>query len=87
MVDAKEIAGIEDFDNDTALELQTRAREYVAEHEADHQERGECDTDHPDRGRPAVVAASTPRGVEPPADGESQRDHSPAAVCARPWFA
>ena len=29
MVDAKEIAGIEGFDEDTASELQTRAREYL----------------------------------------------------------
>ena len=35
MVDAKEIAGIEGFDEDTAGELQTRAREYLARIEAE----------------------------------------------------
>ena len=35
LVDAKEIAGIEGFDNDTALELQTRARDYLAKIEAE----------------------------------------------------
>src|ERR1700749_5135104 len=30
LVDTKEIAGIEGFDDDTAAELQTRAREYLA---------------------------------------------------------
>src|SRR5246127_1885375 len=35
MVDAKEIAGIEGFDEDTAGELQTRAREYLAPIEAE----------------------------------------------------
>ena len=35
MVDAKEIAGIEGFDEDTACELQTRAREYLAKIEAE----------------------------------------------------
>src|SRR6201990_1748715 len=35
MVDAKEIAGIEGFDEDTARELQTRAREYLARIEAE----------------------------------------------------
>src|SRR5271157_1728961 len=35
LVDAKEIAGIEGFDNDTAGELQTRAREYLAKIEAE----------------------------------------------------
>src|SRR5947209_462607 len=33
MVDEKEIAGIEGFDDDTARELQTRAREYLAQAE------------------------------------------------------
>jgi N utilization substance protein A len=33
MVDEKEIAGIEGFDDDTARELQTRAREYLAREE------------------------------------------------------
>jgi len=33
MVDEKEIAGIEGFDEDTARELQTRAREYLAREE------------------------------------------------------
>ena len=36
MVDAKEIAGIEGFDEDTASELQNRAREYLAKIEAEH---------------------------------------------------
>jgi N utilization substance protein A len=35
MVDAKEIAGIEGFDEDTANELQNRAREYLAKIEAE----------------------------------------------------
>ncbi|MGN6748486.1 MAG: helix-hairpin-helix domain-containing protein, partial [Xanthobacteraceae bacterium] len=35
MVDAKEIASIEGFDEDTAGELQTRAREYLARIEAE----------------------------------------------------
>ena len=35
MVDTKEIAGIEGFDEDTAAELQTRAREYLAQIEAE----------------------------------------------------
>ncbi len=35
MVDTKEIAGIEGFDQDTAAELQTRAREYLAKIEAE----------------------------------------------------
>ncbi len=35
MVDVKEIAGIEGFDEDTAGELQTRAREYLAKIEAE----------------------------------------------------
>jgi N utilization substance protein A len=35
MVDAKEIAGIEGFDEDTASELQTRAREYLDKIEAE----------------------------------------------------
>ena len=35
MVDAKEIAGIEGFDEDTASELQTRAREYLAKIDAE----------------------------------------------------
>jgi N utilization substance protein A len=35
MVDAKEIAGIEGFDDDTAGELQTRAREYLDKIEAE----------------------------------------------------
>jgi transcription termination/antitermination protein NusA len=35
LVDAKEIAGIEGFDEDTASELQTRAREYLAKIEAE----------------------------------------------------
>jgi N utilization substance protein A len=34
-VDAKEIAGIEGFDEDTAAELQTRAQDYLAQIEAD----------------------------------------------------
>ena len=34
-VDEKEIAGIEGFDEDTARELQTRAREYLAKDEAE----------------------------------------------------
>jgi N utilization substance protein A len=36
MVDVKEIAGIEGFDEDTASELQNRAREYLAKIEAEH---------------------------------------------------
>src|SRR6202167_2473800 len=35
LVDAKEVAGIEGFDEDTASELQTRAREYLAKIEAE----------------------------------------------------
>jgi transcription termination/antitermination protein NusA len=35
LVDTKEIAGIEGFDDDTAAELQTRAREYLAKIEAE----------------------------------------------------
>jgi transcription termination/antitermination protein NusA len=35
MVDTKEIAGIEGFDDDTAAELQTRARDYLAKIEAE----------------------------------------------------
>jgi N utilization substance protein A len=35
LVDAKEIAGIEGFDEDTASELQTRASEYLAKIEAE----------------------------------------------------
>ena len=35
MVDEKEIAGIEGFDEDTARELQTRAREYLEGQEAE----------------------------------------------------
>src|ERR1700686_3454706 len=35
MVDEKEIAGIEGFDEDTAQELQARARDYLAKEEAD----------------------------------------------------
>ena len=35
MVDEKEIAGIEGFDEDTARELQARAREYLAHQEAE----------------------------------------------------
>ena len=35
LVDTKEIAGIEGFDEDTAAELQTRAREYLAKIEAE----------------------------------------------------
>ena len=35
MVDAKEIAGIEGFDDDTAGELQTRARDYLAKIEGE----------------------------------------------------
>jgi N utilization substance protein A len=35
MVDAKEVAGIEGFDDDTAAELQNRAREYLARLEAE----------------------------------------------------
>ncbi len=34
-VDAKEVAGIEGFDDDTADELQTRARDYLAKIEAE----------------------------------------------------
>jgi N utilization substance protein A len=36
MVEEKEIAGIEGFDEDTARELQTRARDYLARIEAEH---------------------------------------------------
>ena len=35
MVDEKEVAGIEGFDEETALELQTRARDYLAKVEAE----------------------------------------------------
>ena len=35
MVDTKEIAGIEGFDDDTARELQERAREFLAKEEAE----------------------------------------------------
>ena len=35
LVDEKEIAGIEGFDEDTARELQARAREYLGQHEAE----------------------------------------------------
>jgi len=35
MVDEKEIAGIEGFDEDTARELQTRARDYLGQQEAE----------------------------------------------------
>jgi transcription termination/antitermination protein NusA len=35
MVDEKEIAGIEGFDEDTARELQTRANDYIAQQEAE----------------------------------------------------
>jgi N utilization substance protein A len=35
MVDPKEVAGIEGFDEDTAAELQTRARDYLAKIEAE----------------------------------------------------
>jgi N utilization substance protein A len=35
LIDEKEIAGIEGFDDDTAVELQTRAREYLAAQEAE----------------------------------------------------
>src|SRR6202522_2765886 len=35
MVDAKEVAGIEGFDDDTASELQTRARDYLAKIEGE----------------------------------------------------
>jgi N utilization substance protein A len=35
LVDTKEIAGIEGFDDDTAAELQTRARDYLAKIEAE----------------------------------------------------
>src|SRR5512139_577020 len=35
LVDEKEIAGIEGFDNDTARELQERAKEYLAQQEAE----------------------------------------------------
>jgi N utilization substance protein A len=35
MVDPKEVAGIEGFDDDTANELQTRAREYLAKIEGE----------------------------------------------------
>ena len=36
LVDEKELAGIEGFDEDTARELQNRAREYLAQIEAEH---------------------------------------------------
>jgi N utilization substance protein A len=36
LIDAKEIAGIEGFDEDTATELQNRAQEYLAQIEAEH---------------------------------------------------
>ena len=36
LIDAKEIAGIEGFDEDTASELQNRAQEYLAQVEAEH---------------------------------------------------
>ena len=36
LIDAKEIAGIEGFDEDTAGELQNRAQEYLAQIEAEH---------------------------------------------------
>jgi N utilization substance protein A len=39
MVDAKEIAAIEGFDEDTALELQARARDYLARIEAEYDDR------------------------------------------------
>ncbi len=39
MVDVKEIAGIEGFDEDTASELQNRAREYLAKIEAEHDDK------------------------------------------------
>src|SRR3989440_4543013 len=39
LVEEKEIAGIEGFDEDTARELQTRAREYLARQEAELDER------------------------------------------------
>jgi N utilization substance protein A len=35
LVDEKEVAGIEGFDEDTARELQNRAREFLAKHEAE----------------------------------------------------
>jgi N utilization substance protein A len=35
MVDEKEVAGIEGFDEETARELQTRAREFLAKEEAE----------------------------------------------------
>jgi N utilization substance protein A len=38
-VDEKEIAGIEGFDEETAQELQTRAREYLAQIEAEYDEK------------------------------------------------
>jgi N utilization substance protein A len=39
LIDVKEIAGIEGFDEDTANELQTRARDYLARIEAEHDAR------------------------------------------------
>jgi N utilization substance protein A len=36
LIDSKEIAGIEGFDEETASELQERAREYLAQIEAEH---------------------------------------------------
>jgi N utilization substance protein A len=39
MVDEKEIAGIEGFDEETAHELQTRARDYLARIEAEYDEK------------------------------------------------
>src|SRR5256885_11337496 len=35
MIDEKDVAGIEGFDEDTARELQTRARDYLAKEEAE----------------------------------------------------
>ncbi len=52
MVDEKEIAGIEGFDEETARELQTRAREYLAKEEAEL----ELDTARPRRRRRAQGA-------------------------------
>jgi transcription termination/antitermination protein NusA len=39
LVEAKEIAGIEGFDEDTAAELQARARDYLAQVEAEYDAR------------------------------------------------
>ena len=36
LIDIREIAGIEGFDEETAVELQTRARDYLARIEAEH---------------------------------------------------